>query len=366
MRRFSFTNIANAGCINKLDTSYFTQVIKPSPTGVIYSIHGNYICNNITDTLHIVSPDSPTYKWLLNGALLTGATKDSLFTSLPGRYSAILTNSVGCSDTLTSTYTLNKITKPIIKLAYDSYCVNTRMNITNLTDTSTIGSTNWLWDFGDGNIQSTFHSFNTFSTGGDYHITLKATQLNCAASSSQLDTTVDIQVPISGITMPSVSAYKSVSTPLRIRSIPTYRYRWTPSWGISNRDSANVNFSFASTQQYVVNLISPAGCVTRDSLLVRVFDNKLVDILVPKAFTPNTDGVNDRLFPYLTGIKDFRYFKIFNRQNQLMFETKNYDEGWDGNLLGKPMPMGIYIWVATGVATDGTVVERKGQTLLLR
>jgi hypothetical protein len=30
------------------------------------------------------------------------------------------------------------------------------------------------------------------------------------------------------------------------------------------------------------------------------------------------------------------------------------------------MPMGIYIWVATGVGTDGKVVEKKGQTLLLR
>ena len=366
MRRFSFTNITNAGCSNKADTSYFTQVIKPSPTGVIYSIHGNYLCNNVIDTMHIVSSDSPTFKWMLNGVLMAGETKDTLLTRLPGRYSAILTNSVGCSDTLTSTYTLNKIVKPLLKLSYSTYCVNTPMSITNLTDTSTIGITNWLWDFGDGNIQSSFHSVNTYSTGGNYHITLKATQLNCAATSVLLDTTVDIQVPISGNTMPTVSAYKSVNTPISVRSIPNYKYRWTPSWGISNRDSANVNFSFATTQQYVVNLISPAGCVTHDSLLVRVFDNKLVDILVPKSFTPNSDGVNDRLFPYLTGIKDFRYFKIFNRQNQLMFETKNYDEGWDGTLLGKPMPMGIYIWVATGVATDGTVVEKKGQTLLLR
>jgi hypothetical protein len=76
--------------------------------------------------------------------------------------------------------------------------------------------------------------------------------------------------------------------------------------------------------------------------------------------------VNDVLFPYLTGIKEFRYFKVYNRQNQLMFETKNYDAGWNGNLSGSPMPMGIYIWVATGVGTDGTVVEKKGQTLLLR
>jgi gliding motility-associated-like protein len=240
------------------------------------------------------------------------------------------------------------------------------MVMTNLTDTSSIGITNWLWDFGDGNIQTSFNSVNTFATGGNYHITLKATQLNCSAASVMLDTTVDIQVPIAGITMPSVSAYKSVITPISVRTLPDYKYRWTPSWGISNRDSAKVNFSFASTQQYVVNLISPAGCVTKDSLLVRVFDDKLVDILVPKSFTPNGDGVNDILFPYLTGIKEFRYFKVYNRQNQLMFETKNYDLGWNGTLTGSPMPMGIYIWVATGLGTDGKVVEKKGQTLLLR
>ena len=366
MRRFSFTNVSNAGCVNKSDTSYFTQIIKPSPTGTIYSNRGNYLCNNVVDTLRIVSPDSPTFKWMLNGVLIPGATKDSLFASLPGRYNAILTNSVGCSDTLSSTYVLYKIVKPILKLAYNTYCVNTPMVLTNLTDTSSIGITNWLWDFGDGNIQTSFNSVNTFATGGNYHITLKATQLNCSATSVTLDTTVDIQVPIAGITMPSVSAYKSVITPISVRSIPSYKYRWTPSWGISNRDSASVNFSFATTQQYVVNLISPAGCVTHDSLLVRVFDDKLVDILVPKSFTPNADGVNDLLFPYLTGIKEFRYFKIFNRQNQLMFETKNYDAGWNGNLSGSPMPMGIYIWVAAGVGTDGKLVERKGQTLLLR
>jgi gliding motility-associated-like protein len=366
MRSFSFTNISNAGCINKSDTSYFTQVIKPSPTGKIYSNYGNYLCNNVIDTMRIVSPDSPTFNWTLNGVLIPGATKDSLFTGLPGRYNAILTNSVGCSDTLSSTYVLYKIVKPILKLSYNTYCVNTPMSFTNLTDTSSIGITNWLWDFGDGNIQSSFNSVNTFATGGNYHITLKATQLNCSASSVMLDTTIDIQVPIAGVTVPSVSAYKSVSTPISVRVLPNYKYRWTPSWGISNRDSAKVNFSFASTQQYVVNLISPAGCVTKDSILVRVFDDKLVDILVPKSFTPNSDGVNDVLFPYLTGVKEFRYFKVYNRQNQLMFETKNYDAGWNGNLSGSPMPMGIYIWVATGVAADGTVVEKKGQTLLLR
>ena len=49
-----------------------------------------------------------------------------------------------------------------------------------------------------------------------------------------------------------------------------------------------------------------------------------------------------------------------------MFETRNYDEGWDGTVGGTPQPMAIYIWVAAGIGIDGNLVEKKGETLLLR
>ena len=101
-------------------------------------------------------------------------------------------------------------------------------------------------------------------------------------------------------------------------------------------------------------------------MLVRVFDNSIVNILVPKSFTPNGDGINDKLFPYLSGIKTFQYYKVFNRFGKLMFETRNYDEGWDGTVGGTPQPMAIYIWVAAGIGIDGNLVEKKGETLLLR
>jgi gliding motility-associated-like protein len=101
-------------------------------------------------------------------------------------------------------------------------------------------------------------------------------------------------------------------------------------------------------------------------MLVRVFDPGLVNIMVPKAFTPNGDGVNDILYPYLSGVKEFHYFRVFNRLGQLMFETKDKDTGWNGTMGGVQQPMAIYIWVATGVALDGTPVEKRGQVLLVR
>jgi gliding motility-associated-like protein len=195
---------------------------------------------------------------------------------------------------------------------------------------------------------------------------LQADQVNCPAYTNTFDSSIDIQIPIPAVVLPSANAYRSVPTAIAGRSIAGYRYRWTPSWGINLPDSSSVLFNYTNTQNYAISLISAAGCVTNDSMLVRVYDDKLVELLVPKSFTPNGDGVNDKLYTYLAGIKEFKYFKIYNRYNQLMFETKNYDEGWDGRVNGTPQPMGIYIWVAVGVANDGSPVQKTGQTLLLR
>lgn len=76
--------------------------------------------------------------------------------------------------------------------------------------------------------------------------------------------------------------------------------------------------------------------------------------------------MNDILYPYLAGIQTFHHFKIFNRYGRVMFETTDPDRGWDGNFNGAKQPMSIYIWVAEGIATDGTLIQKKGETLLLR
>lgn len=365
-RMLAFTNVAYGACLNSTDTIKFRQIIHSLPTGTLHTRRGIYLCNNIPDTLFITSPDSLGYQWLHNGSALSGFTNDSIVTGFAGRYNAALTNRYGCIDTVAQPITLIKINQPLLKFAYDTYCVDIPMYFTNLTDTNTTGPIVWQWDFGNNNIRNGYNTSNTYSLGGNHHVKLTATQLYCPATPTSMDSTINLQIPIAGVTMPSVSAYKTVPKAIGVRSLPGYRYRWTPSWGINPPNQANVTFNYTTTQQYAVELISPAGCITRDSLLVRVFDDKLVEIMIPKSFSPNGDGVNDKLYPYLSGVREFRYFRIFNRFNQLMFESKNHDEGWNGTVNGVLQPMGIYIWIAVGVADDGSMIQRTGQTLLLR
>lgn len=367
-RKLQITSVRDLACFNNKDTSVFVQKVNPLPVGFITSLHGIYICNNIPDTLFVSSfaNDTLSYQWTLNRTPIPGAVNDSIATLQQGSYNVTLTNQFGCIDTTSAPVGLIYITQPVLRFRYDSYCINTPIRFTNLTDTLTIGQTQWRWEFGDSTNANTYHSMHTYLRGGDHHVKLTATQAFCPAYPTSTDSTLTIQFPIPGITMPSVSAYKGLYTPIAVRNLPGYRYQWNPSKGIERPDSAITRFNLSATQQYLVSLISPAGCVTTDSVLVRVFDDKLVDILVPKSFTPNGDGINDVLYPYLTGIKTFRYFKIYNRYGKLMFETTNPDVGWNGSLNGTQQPMSIYIWIAVGIANDGSPVEKRGQTLLLR
>ncbi|NCI51701.1 T9SS type B sorting domain-containing protein [Sediminibacterium roseum] len=368
-RALSISEVRDFACVNTGNTGVFVQKVNPLPTAQMVSLHGIYICNNIQDTLLVQSlrsTDVLSYQWTRNGTPVPNAVRDTFITSQAGRYNVTLVNQFGCTDTIAAPIPVSVVLQPVLRISLDSYCVDKQIQFTNLTDTLSIGATTWLWDFGDTTTSTAFHPTHTYARAGKHHLRLTAVQAFCAGYTTSADAILDVQAPIPGITMPSVSTYKGTITPLAVRALPNYTYRWNPSRGIDRPDSASVNFDLSSTQQYAVSLISSGGCVTTDSLLVRVFDDKLQNIFVPKSFTPNNDGINDKLYPYLSGIKEFKYFKVFNRFGKLMFETTNPDIGWNGSVNGTAQPMGIYLWFSVGTALDGTPVENKGQTLLIR
>ncbi len=139
---------------------------------------------------------------------------------------------------------------------------------------------------------------------------------------------------------------------------------WNPGTSLNNRSSYTPVFTGPSDQLYNIEITTIAGCVTIDTQMVKTV--KQAEIYVPTAFTPNNDNLNDVLKPTLMGIKDLRYFRIFNRWGELIFETKTVGQGWNGILKGVVQPTQVFVWVAEGVGTDGRVVMRKGTSLLVR
>jgi gliding motility-associated-like protein len=67
---------------------------------------------------------------------------------------------------------------------------------------------------------------------------------------------------------------------------------------------------------------------------------------VPSAFTPNKDGINDYLFPfkYCDDYKDLK-FSVFNRWGELLFQTNDINNGWDGFFKNDEQQLDDYIWI---------------------
>lgn len=89
------------------------------------------------------------------------------------------------------------------------------------------------------------------------------------------------------------------------------------------------------------------------------------EVKVPTAFTPNGDGQNDIL--YARGIKVTNLqFEIFNRWGQMVFESKQVSDGWDGTFGGQPLNSEVFVYYIRATCPDRTTIERKGSVTLIR
>jgi len=89
-------------------------------------------------------------------------------------------------------------------------------------------------------------------------------------------------------------------------------------------------------------------------------------ILLPNAFTPDGDGLNDE-FKAIGQPDNLTSFsmKIFNRWGQMVFETKDISLGWDGTYQGKPSPAGTYVF-RVEYSITGYDFDTKGTVVLVR
>jgi gliding motility-associated-like protein len=141
-------------------------------------------------------------------------------------------------------------------------------------------------------------------------------------------------------------------------------YQWSPAVGLDNPGIQNPVATVTGDITYLVTATTTQGCVGTDSITIKAVT--MSNIVVPNAFTPNGDGHNDVLKPHAIGIRDFKYFVVYNRWGQRLFYSTNEGEGWDGTVGGQAQPMGTYVWMVMGLDFGGRAVERRGTVILVR
>jgi gliding motility-associated-like protein len=143
-------------------------------------------------------------------------------------------------------------------------------------------------------------------------------------------------------------------------------YTWTSPSGINITSpfSADAFVTLNNDAQFYLKVTDAIGCEGRDTVFIKVYEGPTY--YIPNAFTPNGDGLNEIFRAIPVGMSNTTYFRIFNRNGQLMFETNQWLKGWDGTFKGKPQPNGAYIWMVAGTSKYNRKVEMKGTVMLIR
>jgi len=99
---------------------------------------------------------------------------------------------------------------------------------------------------------------------------------------------------------------------------------------------------------------SNQACAVRDAQL-----------FMPTAFRP--DGVNFRFRPVQTYVITGSFnMQVFNKWGQMIFETKDIFNGWDGIANGSPAPADVYIYRVSYQSMLGESYEKRGAFTLVR
>jgi gliding motility-associated-like protein len=156
--------------------------------------------------------------------------------------------------------------------------------------------------------------------------------------------------------------------PVQLHATGGIRYLWTPAIGLNRPDIADpIGFYDINPEyiNYIVRVYDSLNCVDSARVRVRVFRTG-PSIFVPTAFTPNGDGRNDVVKPIAVGMRLIRFFRVFNRWGELVYETTVNGAGWDGRINGKEQGTNVFVWVCEAEDYTGKRYFSKGTVTLIR
>jgi len=149
----------------------------------------------------------------------------------------------------------------------------------------------------------------------------------------------------------------------------TYRFAWSPAYGLTNASSPVTLATPEITTTYTLRVTDQYGCTGEADAVIMV---KEPLIYFPNAFCPECGGDNG----YFTamsadGVLKMRYLRVFDRWGNQVFEAKNFQPGdwkaaWRGDFQGKTLPPGVYVWQAEAEVLDGSAALYRGDVMLMR
>ena len=222
----------------------------------------------------------------------------------------------------------------------------------------------FIWNFGNGNTSTEFNPETIYNNDGFYTIELVVIDTNSCNVYDTLTQEIEVyNYPIARFTTDTNYYLYPDEISFTNLSIGYDEFIW-------NFGDGNTNFIEVDPIHFYesINTFTPCLIVNNQNCADTICKDITIDFIpligVPNAFSPNNDGVNDIIYVEGEGIVNLN-FTIYNRWGEIVFETDNQREGWDGIYKGVLQEMEVYTYVVNAILIDNSNQILKGNITLL-
>lgn len=271
----------------------------------------------------------------------------------------------GCWDTTSRAISVSP--NPIIDFTVDPVCLNDSSVFVNNSSIATGSITSWKWIFGNGRTSTLQSPKHKYRNVGNYDITLiAATDKGCIDTLMKPGLAVVNPNPKAGFFYTKLRSWeKEVDVQYTDTSSGAIAWNWNFSaMGTSTDQNPKLFYNDTLTQLTTLIVTNSFGC--RDTTTKKIFIAPDVIYYMPSAFTPNDDNINETFKPIGLAFAINYKFIVFNRWGEILFNTDNPQNGWDGKFDGELVEQDLYFYRLEFVGVDELRHEEKGNIMILR
>lgn len=284
----------------------------------------------------------------------TGEVSSSITVTEPGKYSLQINNECGLiTDTI---FVRSAGTIPIISVSSDTIlCAGATVRL------SASGGSRYSWIDSSG---SELSETSELLSAPD-----SSTIISVIVTSGDCSDTASVSLTV--LAPPIVQAeFQDTLVPqgsgLLLSAFGAISYDWEPSAGLSCSACSNPSLIADENSVYVVTGINSEGCEGRDTVFINV--KKPCLVYVPTVFAPSEDSSsgNELFKVYGTEIQSEGFLlQVYSRWGELVFQTQDPAEYWDGQFRGRPASPGVYVYQVEMNACD-EIIRKIGDVTLVR
>lgn len=353
----SVTN--SSGCV--------TTVTKPviiNPVPVLTVSPNTSICTGNTVSLAVSGADTYTWSDPANTLSCTACTNPIANPSGNITYYVKGTSAAGCSSG-------DSVRIKVVRPFDISVSANTSMCNGKSVQLSAQGAPDYIWSPPAGlssaaianPVASPSSTTNYSVIGYDRNDTL-----TCARDTASVTVTVYAN-PVVDLGPDKTISARSNAALNPVISNDVINLRWTPATGLSCTDCPKPEFIARNNISYKLK-VENDHCSAEDQInIVVTYDNR--GIVIPNAFSPNGDGINDVFYPVGPNASFVKSMTIFNRWGKQIFTVNNIPGndpayGWKGTWNGAAAQVGVYYYIIELIGANNKPLQYTGHVTLLK